>query len=213
MRTNTLTYVAPFTMQDMPADNDGVTVACQVAFYRGHRVNVHTEIAEQIASYWQGSGYDGTELTAFANGHLSAPDDLLTEIAQCRKIAAPEDRPELAALRAYVRACTLTQWTIHIAHNGVDISGPWHAYSADDAVETVVTATEVAAGLLGDCECAVDRDDMCDPCSATAVVASLRADGDISTGVSVWSYVINLDSGPFTIRMTSRTATVATLLR
>jgi hypothetical protein len=116
----TVNHVAPTHMQPTPINTTSEFVTQQVNLWAasvrvpGAPYMVHTQSAMAIASWWQSPGTHGIGMARFAStGTIT--DDLIGDIdreiigGDCETVA---DRLALGALRAYVRSCTITAYTV-----------------------------------------------------------------------------------------------------
>ena len=122
MRT-TINHIAPADMQPAPADNTERHVGRQIhnwacdAFSElpGRGLLIHTQSAMEIAAWWQSPGPHGIGMAQFASTG-TVTDALLDDIERESRAAADTRGSAyvtaLAALDAYVRACTVPVWAV-----------------------------------------------------------------------------------------------------
>lgn len=101
-------HVPPFNIQPEPKDNTSEYVQVQVAlYYAGGRL-IHTEIAREIAAWYQAPSVLGHPFTLFASTG-TIDEDLLysirTELMKAANVSEM-DRDTLYALHAYVLAAS-----------------------------------------------------------------------------------------------------------
>lgn len=111
-------HFAPRNMQPLPADNTSEYVWDQVAVWRDHETLIHTQIAMEIASWWQDGGNSFAQFAS--TGTIT--EDLLVDVKECirdweKDLSRPfpvsadiektrRDLQVLRALRVYLEACT-----------------------------------------------------------------------------------------------------------
>jgi len=204
-------HVEPSGTQPCPDDNTWPYVRAQVREYTSSGTLVHSQVAREIAAYWQslsahrmrGGPTSNNALAAFA-GSGKIERELLHDIERERLVGPPDSdvTATFSALTAYVRAVPVVVYSV-----GKNIAGYSPEADVDrfldwsDAVERYKdmlrdeAADDITRDPDGECDCDPDGGEGCEWHVVEALVAGhIRDDVDSRTEPGPLGVVIRADS-------------------
>jgi len=138
----------PAVMQPCPADNTDRHVAAQVQTWQRDQVVVHTEVAREIAAWWQTPARSDA-FQGFAGAGLilaGLPDaiDSALRAEERNGCGDPVVQHSLAALAAYVAACPGVTEIHQLQELIDDVEAAADGDSNDDEIGALHSALDVA---------------------------------------------------------------------